>query len=231
MKRIYIYLTLVIILFLTVGCSSSTLSTTTTTPNNNGNGEEVVGPSAGSIIIAGEAESTKDCTPELTVSSEGAAYMSFSGDGNTWTDWIGYATSYDKFNIANNLYGTVLSSGSKKVYVRFKDEEGNLSSEDQLTFDDIEYEISTLKYLVVEPNGITLKVRQTQVFTVMGIDKEFNEVPLDGGKVTWNVCCNAYVSPATGLSVTYTAPSGPGNKWIQAVYGNFRDSAYITVTN
>jgi hypothetical protein len=229
MKRIYTHLTLVIILLLTIGCSSSILPPITP-PDNDGNGEEVVGPSAGSIIIAGGAENTKDCTPELTISSEGAAYMSFSGDGNTWTDWIEYSTSYDKFNMANNLYGTVLSSGTKKVYVRFKDEEENLSPEDQLAFDDIEYEISVLKYLVVEPDGITLKVRQTQVFTVMGMDKEFNEVPLDGGKVTWNACCNAYVSPATGLSVTYTAPSGPGNKYIQAVYGNFKDSAYITVT-
>ena len=218
---------LIIILVLAVGCSGSV------TPNNPPLSEDVneepVGPSAGSIIIAGGAENIKDCTPKLTISSEGATKMSFSGDGVTWNDWTDYAASYNKFNVANNLYGTELSSGTKKVYVRFKDDEGNLSPEDQLAFDTVEYEISTLKYLIVEPSKITMKVQETQVFSVIGVDKEFNEVPLDGEKVTWNYCCNASVSPSTGLSTTYTAPGSPGEKFIQAVYGSFKQSAWITV--
>lgn len=219
---------LIIILVLTVGCSGSVTPDIIPSPPEEVN-EEPVGPTAGSIIIAGGAETIKDCTPELTIFSEGAAKMSFSGDGETWTEWIDYATSYNKFNIANNLYGTELSSGTKKVYVRFKDEEGNLSPQDELAFDIIEYEISTLKYLIVEPSKITMKVQETQVFSVIGVDKEFNEVPLDGGKVSWGYCCNAYVTPTTGLSVTYTAPSGAGDKYIQAVYGNLKQSAWITV--
>jgi len=40
----------------------------------------------GSIIIENSAEYTKDCTPILAIYSEEAAYMSFGGDGQTWTD-------------------------------------------------------------------------------------------------------------------------------------------------
>jgi len=53
--------------------------------------------------------------------------MSFSGDGVNWCEWEEYGTSYEEFNIANGLNGTELSSGIKYIYVRFKDEEGNLS--------------------------------------------------------------------------------------------------------
>lgn len=229
-KPNYLILILIIILTLTTGCNSSVIPDTPSP--SNGIGEDPIEPTSGSIIIAGGAETTKDCTPELTIFSEGATQMSFSGDGETWTDWIDYTTSYDKFNIANNLYGTELSSGTKYVYVRFKDENGNLSPEDELALDTIEYELSTLKYLVVEPYKVTMKVLEKQVFTVSGMDKDFNEVPLDGEKVTWNYCCNASVNPSTGLSTTYTAPSSPGEeKYIQAIYGDLKQSAWITVTN
>lgn len=49
--------------------------------------------STGWIIIENGAETTKDCTPLLTICLEGAVYMSFSGDGEIWTDWIDYNTS------------------------------------------------------------------------------------------------------------------------------------------
>lgn len=57
----------------------------------------------GSIIIENGAEYTKDCTPIFAIFSEGAAYMSFSGDGESWTEWIDYDTYYDEFNIANGF--------------------------------------------------------------------------------------------------------------------------------
>ena len=54
----------------------------------------LVKPSPGSIIIENGAEYTKDCTPILAVYSEGAAYMSFSGDGKNWADWVNYNTIF-----------------------------------------------------------------------------------------------------------------------------------------
>jgi len=228
----YFILTLLtIILVLIVGCSGSV------TPDNPPPSEEVneepVGPTTGSIIIAGGAESTNDCTPTLTISSEGASYMSFSEDGTNWTGWVEYSTYYDGFNIANNLHGTVLSSGIKYVYVRFKDEEDNLSPQDELSEianDTIYYEMPELKHLVIEPPTATMKVNGKQLFTVSGIDKNFIEVPLDGTKVTWSHCCNVgEVNPKTGLSTTYTAPSIPGERNVSATYNSFKSTVFITV--
>jgi hypothetical protein len=76
-----------------------------------------VGPTSGTLLIEGGAEATFDCTPLLTVYSEGAAYMSFSGDGENWSEWVEYNTTYEEFNIANNLNGTEFSAGLKYVYV------------------------------------------------------------------------------------------------------------------
>ena len=118
---ISIRLTLILIMFpiiFLIGCENTL--PTPITPFN-------LGPTSGRIIIEDNAEITEDCTPLLAIYSEEANYMSFSGDGVNWTDWIEYDNSYEEFNIANGMNGTDLSSGIKYVYVHFKDEEGNLS--------------------------------------------------------------------------------------------------------
>jgi len=89
------------------------------------------------ITIENGDETTKDCPPVLTIFSEDAVYMSFSGDGNNWTDWIPYNSSYEEFNIADDLYGTIFVSGRKDVYVHFKDSEGNIFPKDIILFDSI----------------------------------------------------------------------------------------------
>ena len=191
-------------------------------------------PTEGSIVIAGGDEITDDSTPLLTISSEGADYMSFSGDGEQWSEWIPYAESYEDFDIASGEYGTEFSQGDKYVYVRFKNENGDLSPQDDLAGDDISYKLSNLdlKYLKVEPTGITMKVNTSQVFIVKGIDRNLNEVPLDGSKVSWSYCCNASTTPLSGsVTTTYTAPSGTGDhKYLRATYdGKYQQSAWITV--
>jgi hypothetical protein len=190
-------------------------------------------PTKGSIIIAGGAEVTDDSTPLLAISSEGADYMSFSGDGEHWTEWIPYAVSYEDFDIASGEYGSEFSQGDKYVYVRFKNKNGDLSPEDDLAWDDVSFKLSNLnlKYIKVEPSEITMKVGTTQVFLVKGIDYDLNEVPLDGSKVNWSYCCSASTTPLKGsATTTYTAPSGAGNKWLQATYDEkYQKSAWITV--
>lgn len=191
-------------------------------------------PTKGSIIIASGDEITDDSTPLLTISSEGADYMSFSGDGEQWSEWIPYTESYDSFDIASGFYGTEFSQGEKYVYVRFKNENGELSPEDELASDNITFQLSdlNLKYIRVEPAEITMKANTSQIFIVKGIDYDLNEVPLDGSKVSWSYCCNASTTPLSGsVTTTYTAPSGLGeNKFIKATYDNhYTDSAWITV--
>ena len=190
-------------------------------------------PTEGSIVIAGGDEITDDSSPILTIYAEGADYMSFSGDGEQWSEWIPYTVSYEGFDIASGEYGTEFSQGEKYVYVRFRNENGDLSPQDDLAKDDISYRLSNLdlKYVKVEPTGITMKVRTSQIFIVKGIDRNLNEVPLDGSKVSWSYCCNASTTPLSGsVTTTYTAPSGPGNKWLRATYeGYYEKSAWITV--
>ena len=181
-------------------------------------------PTKGSIVIANGGGATDDSTPLLTILSERADYMSFSGDGEEWSEWIPYAVSYEDFDIASGEYGTEFSQGKKYVYIRFKNENGDLSPQDDLAGDDISFMLSNLDlyYIKVEPTGLTMKVNTSQVFIAKGIDHDLNEVPLDGSKVSWSYCCNASTTPLSGsATTTYTAPSGPGTKWLKATYDNY----------
>jgi len=211
------------------GCGSNfTISPTnpTVTPTSN-----TIRLTSGSITIEGGAEITEDCTPLLAIYSEEANYMSFSGDGVNWTDWIEYDNSYEEFNIANGMNGTDLSSGIKYVYVRFKDEEGNLSPSDELAFDTIEYEMGELYSIKIFPQEVTIPLGSSYIFTLHGYDYgSKNEIPLDSAKVTWTKPCGVgSLSPIIGLSTTYTAPSILGKRNITAQYNNLKTGAIVIV--
>ena len=190
-------------------------------------------PKKGSVVIANGDESTNDSIPVLIIFSEGAEYMSFSGNGEEWTDWFPYAESYVDFDIASGEFGTEFSQGDKYVYVRFKNKNGDLSPEDDLARDDISFMLTNLnlKYIKVEPTDITMKVNTSQVFLVKGINYNSEEIPLDGSKVRWRYCCNASTTPLKGsVTTTYTTPSGTGNKFLQATYDEkYKKSAWIKV--
>jgi len=189
-----------------------------------------VGPSTGWIIIGNDVEIIKDCTPILSIYSEGAAYMSFSGDGENWTGWEEYSTYYEDFNIVSGVNGTEFSSGIKYVYVRFKDEEGNLSSLDEIAFDIVVYEFGELFSIKIVPVEVNVKVGESHLFTLHGYDIKLNEVPLVGSKVTWTKTCGVgNLSPTTGLSTTYTAPSTSGPRNISGHYGSLSTGAVIIV--
>jgi hypothetical protein len=185
------------------------------------------------ITIENGAETTKDCTPVLTISSEGEAYMSFSGDGNNWTDWLPYNSSYEEFNIANGLNGTIFGSGTKDVYIRFKDSEGNIFPIDIIPFDSIQYEMQDLHFIKIIPRNVTVSIGENYFFTLHGYDLGGkNEVPLEGSKVTWTKCCGVgKLNPTTGLSTTYTAPLSLGKRDISAHYNNLGAGAVILVVN
>lgn len=185
----------------------------------------------GSIIIENSSEYTKDCTPILAIFSEGAAYMSFSGNGNTWTEWVDYNTYYDGFNIANGLNGTEFGSGTRYVYARFKDKVSNLSPFDELAFDTIEYEMEKLYSIKISPQEVAIPVGGSYIFTLHGYDySSKNEVPLEDSKVIWTKNCGVgSFSPTTGLSTTYTAPSIPGERSIAAQHNNLITGATVIV--
>ncbi len=231
--KLYILLILLFILFslFYAGCGSDfTISPTNPAviPTLN-----PIRPTSGSITIEGGAEITSDCTPLLTIYSEEAAYMTFSGDGENWTNWIEYDNSYEEFNIANGMNGTDLSSGIKYVYVRFKDKDGSLSPSDELAFDNIEYEMGELYSIKISPQEVAIPVGGSYIFTLHGYDYgSKNEVPLEGSKVTWTKGCGVgSFSPTTGLSTTYTAPSIPGERNIAAQHNNLKTGAKVIVVS
>lgn len=228
--KLYVLLILLFILFY-AGCGSDfTISPTNPTvmPNLN-----LIKPPSGSIIIESGADITLDCTPYLTIYSGNAKYMSFGGDGENWTDWIEYNSSYQEFNIANGMNGTDLSSGIKYVYVRFKDEEGNLSPSNELIYDSIEYELGELHSIKIYPQEVTIPLVSSYIFTLHGYDYgSKNEVPLDSTKVTWAKPCGVgSLSPIIGLSTTYIAPSIPGERNITAQYNNLKTGATVVVVS
>ena len=216
-----LYILIVFTIFYT-GCTSDIAPTFT----------PIGGPASGTILIEGGAETTFNRTPELTLYSEGANYMSFSGDGESWCEWVEYNTTYEEFNIVNNLNGTEFSAGLKYVYVRFKDENGKLSPPDDLAFDTINYEFKGLNSIKIIPSEITMTVSSGYTFEVKGYDIDSNEVPLDGTQIIWEKSCQVgSLSDTSGLTTTYTAPTVTGERDIMANCGPLRAGAKIMVVN
>jgi len=215
---------LIIILFLS-GCSSPGINPFIPIPNS------PIGPSSGSISIENGAEDTLDRTPALTISSIGAAYMSFSGDGVAWGEWVEYNTTYEDFNMVDNQNGTQFTPGLKTIYVRFKDSEDNLSSPYELAYDTIQYEFKPLNMIQIIPSEVTISTGSNYTFEAKGYDIDSNEVPLNGSDIIWEKCCGVgSLSDTTGLIVTYTAPSVSGERDITATCGPLKVKATIMVT-
>jgi len=89
-------------------------------------------PTPISISITDNSGYTNNSTPTLTLSASdnvGVTGMAFScNSSGPWTDWTGYSTSYSSFNIASGLNGCGTGNGSKTIYVKFRDAQGNESS-------------------------------------------------------------------------------------------------------
>ena len=222
-KLIYLFYLLIVFTIIWTGCTSDI---TPIYPII------TVGPTSGTLLIEDGAETTFDRTPTLTLYSEGADYMSFSGDGENWSEWVEYNTSYEEFNIANKLNGTQFSSGLKYIYARFKDENEKLSPSDNLAFDTINYEFKDLNSIKIIPSEVTMTIGSQYTFEVKGYDIDSNEVPLDGSLVIWEKCCGVgSLSSAYGLITTYTAPNVSGERDIIVTCGPLRVGAKIMVIN
>ena len=222
-KTIYVLYILVAFTILCAGCTDGSTPIFPTI---------TVGPTSGYLLIEDGAETTFDRTPELTLYSEGAAYMSFSGNGANWSEWVDYNTTYEEFNIVNNLNGTEFSAGLKYVYVRFKDENEKLSSPDSLAIDSINYEFKDLNSIKIFTSEITMTVGSSYTFEVKGYDIDSNEIPLDGSQIIWEKSCGVgSLSNTSGLTTTYTAPIVTGERDIIANCGPLRAGAKIIVVN
>ena len=222
-KKIYLLYLLIILIIFCTGCNDGIAPIFPTTTG---------GLTSGTVLIEGGADNTFNRTPELTLYSEGTAYMSFSGDGASWSDWVEYNTTNEEFNIANNLNGTEFSAGLKYVYVRFKDGNEKLSPSSNLAFDTINYEFKDINSIEIFPSNITMTVGSSYTFEVKGYDIDLNEIPLYGSQIIWEKSCGVgSLSDTSGLTTTYTAPTVTGERDIMANCGPLRTGAKIVVVN
>jgi hypothetical protein len=82
----------------------------------------------------------------------------------------------------------------------------------------------------VSPSSVSVPVGGTCTFTLKGYDKKLNEVSLDPSKASWTKCCGVGdLSPTTGLTTTYTAPSITGTRNVSGHYGSLGTGATIYV--
>lgn len=180
-------------------------------------------------------ESIKDCTPEFLIytDNENIVSMSISGDAENWSEWVEYSKNYDQFNIASGRNGTIIESGTKTVYIRFKDTNGIIFPQDfqDPVFCCFEYEMQELFSIRIEPYKVQVKPGGKQSFTVRGYDYySKNEVPINGEKVQWSKSCAVGMFNSTlGLQIIYTAPEKPGIWNLSAHYGSLGTGAKVHV--
>ena len=229
-KNFFIFLALIIVFNLN-GCQENIIITENETvyPIENNI------PFNGCLNIKGNPGIIKDCTPEFIIISEHSnlTAMSFSGDGENWSEWVGFKEKYDQFNIASDLHGTSMNSGNKIIYARFKDIDGNIFP---LTFQEpivceFDYEMQNLFSIKIEPDVAEVYPGESQKFLVKGygIFPE-NEVPLYSKKVEWSKPCAAgEFSTIIGLETTYVAPQEPGVRNISVHYGVLGAGAKVNV--
>lgn len=177
----------------------------------------------------------KDCTPEFAIfiDDENIIAMSFSGDGEQWSDWVSFSENYVQFNIASGLNGTTMQSGKKIVYIRFKDNYGSIVPFDyqEPVFCSFEYEMQELFSIKVDPAKVQVKPGAQLNFTIRGYDYHSkNEVPINGEKIEWSKpCAVGMFSSTKGLQTTYTAPEKYGIWNISAHYGSLGAGAEVYV--
>jgi len=187
------------------------------------------------VLLKGNPSIVKDCTPELAIFTDksNVSFMSFSGNGSEWSSWVPYSGSYDNFNIASGLNGTIMESGYKKIYVRFKDADGNIFPNDfqENIWCHFQYEMQPLFSLKIQPERIKLGLGESHEFIVKGYDLfGKNEVPLNGQQIEWKKTCGVgKLTPTIGLKTVYTAPDIPGTRDISAHYGSLGTGAWVEV--
>lgn len=193
-KRNLLILTVILIGILIVipGCLS-------TTPTTEEEVEEGDVPTDGTVSVAAAAVTTNDTTPTLTLSSTGATYMAFSGNGTTWSSWVTYATTYSAFNITTGE-GCTSGDGTKTVYVKFKNDDGESTKvHDSILLDTVKPTLLTAVYTDVGSGG-TVNASDTIIFT---FDDEMDITTVTASTVKANLLLSASKSYGTSPTVSW----------------------------
>ncbi|MCK5593711.1 MAG: hypothetical protein KAI18_00560, partial [Candidatus Aenigmarchaeota archaeon] len=119
---------------------------------------------------------TNDMTPYMsfeTATTDTPDYISFSCDNSTYDSWLPFSTTmsnYNNFNITDTTYGCSSSDGERTIYIRSKDEAGNINSSSgyTMTIDRIAPTIDNL--LPINDSNI---IHDKQFFTNVSDDRYF----------------------------------------------------------
>jgi hypothetical protein len=157
-------------------------------------------PTNGTISVAAAAVTTNDATPTLTLSSTGATYMAFSGNGTTWSSWVTYATTYSAFNITTGE-GCTSGDGTKTVYAKYKNDNGESATKvhDSILLDTVKPTLLTAVYTDVGSGG-TVNASDTIVFT---FDDEMDITTVTASTVKANLLLSASKSYGTSPTVSW----------------------------
>lgn len=122
---------------------------------------DLTGPTA-TVKIDGGSAYTSSTSVSLTLTSSDAASMSFSNDGQTYTDWEAYLSS--------KAWTLIDSDGQKRVYAKFEDGVGNTTIVSDTIILDMAAPSGTLgindnaEYVSV--NAVTLNLNSTDAVYV-----------------------------------------------------------------
>ncbi len=233
-KKGILLLSCLVFAFLYAGCHQEII---TSNPDNNNNDDQYYNDIRiqSLLLVKGNPDIVKDCTPEFTIFTEKdeVKNMSFSGNGIDWSPWIPYAENYENFNIASGTYGTMRESGNKTIYIRFQDENGIVfpAGSQEPVVCNFKYKMQDLFSIKIEPSTTEVMKGGKASFQIKGYDIVLNEVPLDPALASWTKGCGVgELNPIVGLSTTYTAPDIAGVRDIAAHYGSLRVGAKIYIS-
>jgi hypothetical protein len=167
-----------------------------------------VSPTSPSIAVADNQDYTNDATPNLTLSATGADSMRFQVNAEGWGSWLAYATSKSDGSISSG------GEGLKKVYVEYKDWNGNSVA---AVYDSTTYDATAPSgpaITITDNLGYTQDPAPDMTIAATGADSM--AFKLNGG--SWA----PYVPYAASYSAFNVSAGGDG---LKKVYIKFRDWA------
>ena len=168
-------------------------------------------PPTGEVTVNNGDPYTTSNTVTLNLSAadpgSGVSQMRFSNDGTTWSDWEPYGTS-KTWNLAPG-------TGSKTVYVQFKDNAGNIStSYTDLIVLDTDPPIGSI--VINGGAAYTTNLNVTLTLSATDTGSGVSQMRFSNDEISWS----AWESYATSRPWTLTSGNG-----IKSVYVQYQDGA------
>jgi len=180
----------------------------------------------GSIKISNGATYTRSGIVTLNLSATdsgfGVSHMRFSNGSSKWCGWKTYAKTYS-WNLTSSTYGGTTTQGTKKVYVKFKDKAGNISS---TKYDSIIYDRTAPTGWIKINNG-AYSTTNRYVTLYLGASDNYSGVKymrFSNGSSKWT-SWKTYSTRYYNWNMTSSTYGGTTSKGTKKVYVQFKDKA------